>query len=362
MWGFPQRKTPTHIRHATSATPERELVSIRRCPIGSTPYAINTERITKIYPQRRKVSDWLSPQPGHTALDQVDLQVEAGQVFGLLGMNGAGKSTLVRILCGLLLPTTGAAIVLGHDVYREGGRIRARVGLASGDERSFSWRLSARRNLLFFAELHGLRGTAAYERIDTLLDLLGLAPAGERTVGTFSSGMRQKLALARALLHAPPLLFLDEPTRGLDLLASDDLLALIDDQLVSQHGTTVFLTTHRMAEAERLCSTVAIIHHGKVRAIGRPAHLCNALGLATRYTVRLAAPLQALPEQLRALAPDVPPGDAAPATLSFLDGNGRLNDVLGTLAAAQLSVCAIDAARPGLEDVFRHYTADGVDR
>jgi ABC-2 type transport system ATP-binding protein len=275
-------------------------------------------------------------------------------------MNGAGKSTLVRMLCGLLLPTAGAATVLGHDVYRDGGRIRAQVGLASGDERSFSWRLSARRNLLFFAELHGLRGTAARERVDGLLDLLGLAAAGERTVGTFSSGMRQKLALARALLHTPPLLFLDEPTRGLDLLASDDLLALIDEQLVAQHGTTVFLTTHRMAEAERLCSTVAIIHRGKVRALGRPAYLCSALGLATRYTITLATPVHALPDRLRALAPNVLTGDTAPATLNFLDHNGTLNDVLGTLAATQLSVCAIDAVPPSLEDVFRHFTSDGA--
>src|SRR5262245_13613369 len=160
---------------------------------------IRASQLTKAYPQRGGLGGLLARRPPLLAVDRVDLAVESGQVFGLLGLNGAGKTTLVRMLCGLLLLTSGAATVLGYNLWRDGARVRALVGLASGEERSFSWRISARRNLLFFAELHGLRGAPARARVDDLLGLLGLAAAADRPVGGFSSGMRQKLALARAL-------------------------------------------------------------------------------------------------------------------------------------------------------------------
>jgi ABC-2 type transport system ATP-binding protein len=305
------------------------------------------------------LSRLLARGPAFTAVDRVDLEVAPGQVFGLLGLNGAGKTTLVRMLCGLLLPTSGTARVLAYDVQRESAQIRRSVGLASGEERSFSWRLSARRNLLFFAELHGLRGAPARARVDELIAMVGLALAGDRPVGSFSSGMRQRLALARALLHSPPLLFLDEPTRGLDVRASDDLLSWIGEDLVARHGTTVFLTTHRMEEAQRLCTTVAILHQGRIRARGSPPQLYADLGLAHGYTIRLAGPPPALPEPLRALLPDlVVTGDTGSSTLTFRDRCRAINDLLGYLTASGQVICEIIAAPPSLEDVFRHYTQD----
>ncbi len=296
-------------------------------------------------------------RPTCAAVDRVDLEVGPGQVFGLLGLNGAGKTTLVRMFCGLLLPTSGAATVLGHDVRRAGRSIRATVGLASGEERSFSWRLSARRNLSFFAELHGMRGAGARARVDQLIAMLGLASAGERPVGGFSSGMRQRLALARALLHQPPLLFLDEPTRGLDLRASDDLLTLISGDIVARQGATVFLTTHRMEEAERLCTTVAILHDGRVRAVGRPHALYAGLGLAPHYAIRLAGPPPALPDALRSILPDLTlVGNGATSTLTFSDRPGVLHALLSHLATASAAICEVSARPPSLELVFRHYT------
>jgi ABC-type multidrug transport system ATPase subunit len=319
---------------------------------------ISARKLTKAYPPHRGLAGLFARRPPILAVDAIDLAVDPGQVFGLLGLNGAGKTTLVRMLCGLLLPTAGAATVLGYDLARDAARVRASVGLASGEERSFSWRLSARRNLLFFAELHGLRGASARARAADLLDVLGLAHAADRPVGGFSSGMRQKLALARALLHAPPLLFLDEPTRGLDLRASDDLLALIGDDLVARRGVTVFLTTHRMEEAERLCERVAILHGGRICAAGRPPELRESLGLLPRYQVTLAGPPPALPERLRALLPDIDvAADGAGATLSFSARDGALNRLLGHLAAAEAPIRSIDVRQPSLEDVFRHYTA-----
>jgi ABC-2 type transport system ATP-binding protein len=326
-------------------------------PASDGPHAIRARQLTKTYTAPRKLTRLLTRLPAFTAIDQIDLAVAPGQVFGLLGLNGAGKTTLVRMLCGLLLPTSGAAHVLGYDVQRESARIRRSVGLASGEERSFSWRLSARRNLLFFAELHGMRGAPARARVEQLIAMLGLAIAGERPVGSFSSGMRQKLALARALLHTPPLLFLDEPTRGLDLRASDELLTWIGEDLVARHGTTVFLTTHQMQEAQRLCTTVAILHSGRIRATGSPSQLYDGLGLAHRYTIRLAGPPPALPEALRQRLPDlVVTGDAAASLLTFREQCGALNALLEYLTAARHVICEISVAPPALEDVFRHYT------
>jgi ABC-2 type transport system ATP-binding protein len=322
-------------------------------------HAIRVSQLTKTYIAPRKLTRRLARLPAFTAIDQVDLAVAPGQVFGLLGLNGAGKTTLVRMLCGLLLPTSGDAQVLGYDVRRDGARIRRSVGLASGEERSFSWRLSARRNLLFFAELHGMRPAPARARVDQLLAMLGLAGAGERPVGSFSSGMRQKLALARALLHAPPLLFLDEPTRGLDLRASDELLAWIGGDLVARHGTTVFLTTHQMQEAQRLCTTVAILHAGRIRATGSPAQLYAGLGLAQRYSIRLAGQPPALPEPLRQRLPDlVATSDATTALLTFREQCGALNALLAYLTAAGHVICEIGVVPPALEEVFRHYTRE----
>jgi ABC-2 type transport system ATP-binding protein len=319
-------------------------------------YTIYARQLTKAYPQRHGLSGLLRRRPPLVAVDRIDLAVEPGQVFGLLGLNGAGKTTLVRMLCGLLLPTSGTATVLGYAVGREGRRIRATVGLASGEERSFSWRLSARRNLRFFGELYGLRGAAARARVDDLLEQLGLGRAADRPVGGFSSGMRQKLAIARALLHAPPLLFLDEPTRGLDLRASDELLALIREELVARQGATVFLTTHRMEEAEQLCATVAILHEGQIRAIGSPATLRAGLGLSTHYTVALDGS-PAVSERLRGLLPDlVVAANGSSYTLTFSDHNGALNAVLSQLAESGNTIRAIDTRPPALADVLRHYT------
>jgi ABC-2 type transport system ATP-binding protein len=326
--------------------------------IARMPYAICAHQLTKTYPQRHGLSGLLRRRPPLIAVDRIDLAIEPGQVFGLLGLNGAGKTTLVRMLCGLLLPTSGTATVLGYDIYREGHRIRASAGLASGEERSFSWRLSARRNLYFFAELHGLRGAAARTRVDTLLELLGLGAAADRPVGGFSTGMRQKLAIARALLHAPQLLFLDEPTRGLDLRATDDLLTLIDEELVARQGTTVLLTTHRMEEAERLCSTVAILHGGHLRTVGPPDTLRASLGLTTQYTLALDNP-PALPDPVRALLPDLSlAANGSGYTLSFSDHDGALNTLLSQLTTAGHTIRAIDTRQPALADVLRHYTEE----
>lgn len=158
-----------------------------------------------------------------TVLEGVSLTLRRGEIFGLLGLNGAGKTTLVRMLCGLLPPSEGDATVLGLNLLRQTRLVRATVGLCSGEDRNFYWRLTARQNLAFFAELHRLGLEERRRRIPELLDLFGLTHEADRPVSQFSTGMHQKLSLARALLHRPQLLFLDEPTRGLDLQARGKL-------------------------------------------------------------------------------------------------------------------------------------------
>jgi ABC-2 type transport system ATP-binding protein len=205
------------------------------------------------------------------AVDGLDLEVPAGTAFGFLGPNGAGKTTTIRLLLGLLEPTNGRATVLGCDTRAEADRIRERSG-ALLEHHGLYERLSAEQNLEFYARAWRLGRAARGERIRELLQPLGLWERRAEPVGRWSRGMKQKLAVARALLHRPSLLFLDEPTAGLDPVAA----ATLRDELgtlVQREGVTVFLTTHNLAEAERLCGRVAVIKQGRLLAVGHPDEL-----------------------------------------------------------------------------------------
>jgi len=205
------------------------------------------------------------------AVDGLTLQVPAGSIFGFLGPNGAGKTTTIRLLLGLLEPTAGRAEVLGFDSQTQGDEVRAHTG-ALLEHPGVYEQLSAEDNLEFYGRAYRMSRSERQSRIRELLTDMGLWERRKERAGTWSEGMRQKLALARALLHRPALALLDEPTAGLDVMAAnavrDDLAAL-----ASQGGVTVFLTTHNMAEAERLCSQVAVIREGKLVAVGNPDKL-----------------------------------------------------------------------------------------
>jgi ABC-2 type transport system ATP-binding protein len=202
------------------------------------------------------------------ALDGLTLEVPAGTIFGFLGPNGAGKTTTIRLLLGLLEPTAGQAQVLGFDTRTEADEVRARTG-ALLEHPGIYEQLSAEDNLEFYARVWRLSRAERQGRIQALLTDMGLWERRKDRAGTWSRGMKQKLALARVLLHRPPLVLLDEPTAGLDVPSAaavrEDLAALAE-----REGTTVFLTTHNMAEAERLCSRVAVIRQGKLMAVGHP--------------------------------------------------------------------------------------------
>jgi ABC-2 type transport system ATP-binding protein len=205
------------------------------------------------------------------ALDGVDLEVPPGIVFGLLGPNGAGKTTMIRLLLGLLEPSGGRASVFGHDTKHEPGAIREKSG-ALLEHHGLYERLSAEDNLEFYGRVWRLGPAARRERIRELLEPLGLWERRGEPVGRWSRGMKQKLAVARALLHRPALLFLDEPTAGLDPVAAAALRDELET-LVSREGVTVFLTTHNLADAERLCQRVAVVKQGRLVAVGHPDEL-----------------------------------------------------------------------------------------
>jgi ABC-2 type transport system ATP-binding protein len=219
---------------------------------------IRTEGLTRVFGSVR-------------ALDGVDLEVPPGVVFGFLGPNGAGKTTMIRLLLGLLEPSGGRASVFGHDTKREPGAIRENAG-ALLEYHGLYERLSAEDNLEFYARVWRLGPAARRDRIRELLEPLGLWERRGEPVGQWSRGMKQKLAVARALLHRPALLFLDEPTAGLDPVAAAALRDELET-LVSREGVTVFLTTHNLADAERLCQRVAVVKQGRLVAVGHPDEL-----------------------------------------------------------------------------------------
>ncbi|HEX4744745.1 MAG TPA: ABC transporter ATP-binding protein [Candidatus Limnocylindria bacterium] len=205
------------------------------------------------------------------AVDGIDLTVDAGEIFGILGPNGAGKTTTMRMIATLLLPTSGEARVLGIDVTKRPREVRARIGAMLSGERSLYWKLTARENLEYFAALYHVPPRETRARIDSALAGVKLADRAEDYVERYSTGMRQRLALARALLPDPPLIILDEPTVGLDPQSARDLRDRVRD--LKAQGRTILLTTHYMEEADQLCDRIAIIDHGKIVALGTPAAL-----------------------------------------------------------------------------------------
>jgi ABC-2 type transport system ATP-binding protein len=208
-----------------------------------------------------------------TAVDAVTLQIREGELFGLLGPNGAGKTTLIKMLCTLILPSEGHARVCGRDVVAEAAAVKPLIGLVDCQERSFFWRLSGHQNMQFFAALCGLRGAEADGRIAELLDLVGLSDSADRRFMGYSTGMRQRLAVARGLLAQPRVIFMDEPTRSLDPVSARDLRTFIRKTLVERLGRTVVLVTHRLEEAEELCDRVAIMDRGRIVACGPVAEI-----------------------------------------------------------------------------------------
>jgi ABC-2 type transport system ATP-binding protein len=238
--------------------------------------AVSIEHLSKTYPEplaRLKAFFRRPLKPPVEALRDVSFEVREGEIFGLIGRNGAGKTTLTKIVATLVQPTSGTVTVRGYDSVHNDERVRGMVGLATAEERSFYWRLTVTQNLLFFARLYGLSERAARGRIAELLARLELEELASRRFGELSTGNKQRMAVARAMLAAPPVLLLDEPTRSLDPLAAARMRSFISQLATAHPPVSMLLTSHNLAEVEELCARVAIISHGQIRALDTPENL-----------------------------------------------------------------------------------------
>ncbi len=316
------------------------------------PPAIETEDLVRTFRLRRS-RQHPSGAPV-VALDGVSLEVQRGELFGLLGPNGAGKTTLIKILVTLLLPTSGRAAVEGFDVRTQAQQVRERISMVSGGEHSGYGLLTVREQLWMFSQFYGIPSGEALARIDRLLQVVGLYPERHRKVQQLSTGMRQKMNLARGLLSDPSVVFLDEPTVGLDVGAARDIRAYIRAWLADRPDRTILLTTHYMSEAEELCDRVAIIHKGKIVACDTPARLKRAASGGSYFLVdteRLdgADFLRRLPGVARV---DSTERDGQTELRLRLAEDGAIAGVVAALTRHGRHILRLQKIEPTLEDAF----------
>jgi len=309
-----------------------------------------------------------------TALAGVDLEVQPGELFGLLGPNGAGKTTLIKILTTLLLPSAGTARVFGFDVERETKKIRRIMNMVAGGEQSGYGILTVREQLWMFSQFYGLGNREGWSRVDELIDAVGLDEQREQRVSSLSTGQRQKMNFARGLLNDPWILFLDEPTLGLDVSAARSVRGLITSWQAAVPGRTVLLTTHYLAEADELCERIAIVDRGRVLAIGTPAELKQRVQRESIFRIELdrlaggPAALARLPGVVSATAADAGDGVLAGAhprptvevSLVLVD-DAALGAVVGALGGLGARILALRKSEPSLEEVFVELVGRGFD-
>jgi ABC-2 type transport system ATP-binding protein len=325
-------------------------------PMPSETLAIHARAVRRVYKAK--------PEPV-TALAGVDLDVEPGEYFGLLGPNGAGKTTLIKILTTLLLPTSGTARVAGFDVVRETAKIRRVINMVAGGEQSGYGLLTVREQLWMFSQFYGLPNREGWRRVDELIEIVGLQERRQQKVRALSTGERQKLNFARGLLNDPWVLFLDEPTLGLDVSAARDLREHTLRWKKTAPGRTVLLTTHYMVEADQLCDRIAIVDHGRILALGTPAELRRRVQSESIFRIELdqlprnggLAMLNQLPGVLSAVrADDSAEGDPAGASSIALKvalaSDSALTSVVTSVAEHGSNLIGLQKSEPSLEDVF----------
>ncbi len=298
--------------------------------------------------------------PAPPALDRINLTIERGEILGLLGPNGAGKTTLISILCGLLPPTAGTVTVGGHNVLAEPLAVKRLLGLVPEEIALYPY-LSGRRNLRYFGLLCGLTGHALDEAIERTLRAIGLADRADDRVSSYSNGMKRRLNIGVGLLHAPPVILLDEPTLGLDPRNRRGILELVLS-LKRERGTTILYATHRMDEAQELSDRVAIIHRGRIVALDAPDALIRSLGAV--QTVRLHTTSPAGSELIAALrrvngVSQVLPGMGT-LTLALHGAAEALPEILRASDRLNIRVDSLTIQESNLEDVFLRLTGENL--
>ncbi len=342
-------------------------------------WAVEAENLVKKFPQRAQAAEngekkkkpfWQSfgkkePKPLFTAVDGVSLQIERGEIFGLLGPNGAGKSTTIRMLCTLLEPTSGAARVNGFDVVKQANDVRRSLGTVLAGERSIYWKLTGRENLEYFAALYHIPPTVARQRVEELIERMELKERANELVEKYSTGMRQRIAISRALLARPPILLLDEPTLGLDPQAARNLRELILD--LQKEGHTILLTTHYMEEADQLSDRIGIIDTGRIIALDTPEGLKRRIDQKEVVRLEVSGWYEQIGAQLRGL----PGVDSLSAhrmendglwevSLQSANSRGILSGVMEAVNHNGTRLVNMNIVKPSLEDVFINLTGKAL--
>ncbi len=316
-------------------------------------FAIHTENLGRIY----KIRGGKKSDPKELeALRGINLEIAPGELFGLLGPNGAGKTTLIKVLTTLLAPSSGQASVSGFDVIKHPQKVRARINMVSGGESSGYGLLTVRENLWMFSQFYGIPTKEANRRIKHLLDVVGLGDRLNTKSSDLSTGLRQKMNIVRGFMTAPEVLFLDEPTLGLDVGASRDVRGFIRQWIDEDHTRTLLLTTHYMVEADELCDRVAIINEGRVLACDRPATLKRRLQQDAIFKMELS-PLnglsvdsfEGLPGVRKAI--HVPKDGSAELDL-ILEKDDALGGVVNMMTSNDVHILNLQKREPTLEDVF----------
>jgi ABC-2 type transport system ATP-binding protein len=329
-------------------------------------HIIEVQDLTKIYQKRTLKGDvtaWRRWLPGSkqteefVAVNQVSFFIEPGEIFGLLGPNGAGKTTTIKMLCTLLEPTRGTATLAGFDVVRQANLVRQNLGAVMTGERSIYWKLTGRENLEYFAALYHLPTPVAKARIDELLARMDLTKRADELVERYSSGMKQRIAIAKALLAKPPILLLDEPTIGLDPQSARNLRDLIRE--LKADGHTILLTTHYMEEADQLCDRIGIIDQGKIIALDTPAVLKQSINRLDVMQVEVenfdpiwASDLSSLPQVENIATRYLGTDSAWSVALHTTDSRGLLPQLINVIGAKTGRIRHMQIEQPTLEDVF----------
>lgn len=316
-------------------------------------FAIQTEHLGRIYKIRGGKK---SEQRTLEALHDLSLEVRRGELFGLLGPNGAGKTTLIKILTTLLAPTTGRAWVAGYDVTKDPDKVRPRINMVSGGEASGYGLLTVRENLWMFAQFYGLTSSESNRRIKELLEIVGLSDRMNTKSSDLSTGLRQKMNIVRGFLTDPDVLFLDEPTLGLDVGASREVRRFVRKWVVDNPERTVLLTTHYMAEADELCDRVAIINQGRVLAVDTPATLKHRLQKEAIFRLEVS-PLNGTGSGIFEALPGVRkvvhrPQDGFSVLEFILAHDDTLGVIVNTMTDKDIHIINLQKREPTLEDVF----------
>jgi ABC-2 type transport system ATP-binding protein len=317
-------------------------------------------------PRKRRWQFWKKKaQAMFTAVDGVDLQIRRGEIFGLLGPNGAGKSTTIRMLCTLLEPTSGTATVNGFDVVSQANEVRRSLGTVLAGERSIYWKLTGRENLEYFAALYHIPANITKRRVDELIERMEIKDRANELVEKYSTGMRQRIAIAKALLARPPILLLDEPTLGLDPQAARNLRSLIAQ--LKQEGHTILLTTHYMEEADQLSDRIGIIDTGKVIALDTPEGLKRRIDQKEIIRLELTGWHDDLNDKLKGIegvealtTHQQNEADLWEVNMHAQNSRATLPRIVEAISGNGTRLVNMNIVKPSLEDVFIHLTGKAL--